>query len=68
MTINNTNKPYTEWEIEVAKRIACAVVSYKAGVSYEDLWDQYAHQKDDVGTFWLSVAKEIGKELQNRPE
>ena len=39
MTINNANTPYTEWEIEVAKRIACAVISYQVGVAYENLWD-----------------------------
>ena len=68
MTLNLSNDPYTEWEIELAKRIACAVVSYKAGVSFEDLWDQYVHQQEDVGTFWLSVAKQIDEAFPCRPQ
>jgi len=66
--INVQNDLYSEWDIEVAKRIACAVVSYKAGVPYEELWDQYAHQKEDIGTYWLSVAKEIGHEFPHRSQ
>lgn len=50
MTINNANNPYTEWEIEVAKRIACAVVSYQVGVDYENLWNAYANQREEIGT------------------
>jgi hypothetical protein len=63
-----SNSQYTEWEIEVAKRIACAVVSYQVGLSYENLWDQYADQKEEVGTIWLSVAKQIGDSFPNRPK
>ena len=59
----NSDDLYTEWEIEVAKRIACAVVSYQAGVRFEDLWGQYVHQREDVGTYWLSVAKRISEEF-----
>ena len=66
--IDNANDPYKEWEIELAKRIACAVVSYKAGVSFEDLWHQYADQREDVGTFWLSVAKQIDTAFPCRPQ
>jgi hypothetical protein len=68
MTLSLSNDPYTKWEIELAKRIACAVVSHKAGVSFEDLWDQYADQQEDVGTFWLSVAKQIATEFPCRPQ
>jgi hypothetical protein len=63
----STDKQCTEWEIEVAKRIACAVVSYRAGVAYEDLWAQFADQREDVGTYWLSVAKQIGEDFTRRP-
>jgi len=35
--ISNPNVQFTAWEIEIAKRIAWAVVSYKAGVAYIDL-------------------------------
>lgn len=33
-----------------AKRFACAIMSYQAGVSYESLWAQYAAQEEDLGT------------------
>src|SRR5215210_7382557 len=32
--INNANLQYTEWEVEIAKRIACIVVSYQVGVPF----------------------------------
>lgn len=66
--VNNTNVHYTAWETEIAKRIACAVVSYQAGVPYEELWDQYAAQGQDVGTYWLSIARQIGEEFSHRVE
>ena len=65
--MNNANVQFTVWEIEIAKRIACAVVSYKAGMPFEDLWDQYAEQGEEVGTYWLSVAKQIGKDFHMAP-
>jgi hypothetical protein len=65
---NDQNSQFTEWDIEVAKRIACAVVSYQAGVSYESLWEQYANQSDEIGTFWLAIANQIREELPNKPK
>ena len=66
--INDKNDQYSEWDIEVAKRIACAVVSYQAGLSYEDLWDQYTGHREDIGTFWLSMAKQIREGLPQKPK
>ena len=63
-----SHDPYTEWEIEVAKRIACAVVSYQSGQSYEALWTQYTDHKEDIGTFWLSIAKHIREHLPHKPK
>lgn len=68
MTINNQNTQYSEWDIEVAKRIACAVVSYQAGLTYEDMWKQYADQAEEIGTFWLSLARQIREGLPNKPK
>lgn len=68
MAMNNQNDPYTEWDIEVAKRIACAVTSYQAGLEFETLWKQYTDQREEVGTFWLSIAKRIRDELPNKPK
>jgi hypothetical protein len=62
-----THDFFSEMEIEIAKRIACAVVSYTAGVPYEDLWDQYAYQGEEVGAYWLSLAKQIGEDFPHRP-
>ena len=64
--MNEQNNEFSEWDIEVAKRIACAVVSYQAGMTFEELWEQFTHQKDDVGTFWLSIAKQIRKDLPQK--
>jgi hypothetical protein len=66
--VNNQNSQYSEWDVEVAKRIACAVVSYQAGVSFESLWGQYTDQKEEVGTFWLSIAKQIREDLPQKPK
>ena len=68
LMINDQNNQNVEWEIEIAKRIACAVVSYQVGVRYEDLWDQYADQGEEVGTYWLSLAKQIAEGFPNRPK
>jgi hypothetical protein len=66
--MNNQTNQYNEWDIEVAKRIACAVTSYQAGISYESLWKEYANQSEDVGTFWLSIAKQIRENFPNKPK
>jgi len=66
--INDQNSQYSEWDIEVAKRIACAVVSYQSGQTYEALWNQYADQKEDIGTFWLSIARHIREHLPHKPK
>jgi len=64
--MNNQTNQYNEWDMEVAKRIACAVTAYQAGISYESLWEEYANQSEDVGTFWLSIAKKIREDLPQK--
>jgi len=66
--MNNQNDRHLEWQIEIAKRIACAVVSYQVGVGYEDLWDQYTDQGEEIGTYWLSLAKQIAEDFPYRPK
>jgi hypothetical protein len=66
--MNEENNEFSEWDMEVAKRIACAVVSYPAGMSYEDLWEQFANQKEEIGTFWLSIAKQVWENLPRKPK
>ena len=64
--MNNQTNQYNEWDMEVAKRIACAVTSYQAGISYESLWAEYANHSEDIGTFWLSIAKKVREELPQK--
>ena len=64
--MNDRKMDFTDWDVEAAKRIACAVMSYQAGVPYESLWEQYADQKEEVGTFWLTVARQIREELPQK--
>jgi len=64
--MNNQTNQYNEWDMEVAKRIACAVTSYQAGISYESLWAEYANRSEDVGTFWLSIAKKVREDLPQK--
>jgi hypothetical protein len=59
---------FTKWDLEVAKRIACAVTSYQAGMEYEVLWKEYADKSEEVGTFWLSLAKHIRENLPAKPK
>ena len=66
MATNDQQTHNEEWDREVAKRIACAVTSYQAGVSYESLWEQTAHQEEPIGTFWLSIARRIREEMPKK--
>ena len=66
--MNEQKNEYNEWDIEVAKRIACAVTSYQAGIPYEELWDQFASQNEEIGTFWLAIAKQIREGLPHKPK
>ncbi len=68
LMLNVENNQYNEWDIDVAKRIACAVTAYQSGQAYETLWEQYADQTADIGTFWLSMAKQIREHLPHKPK
>ena len=64
--MDEQNHDFSNWDIEVAKRIACAVTSYQAGMPYEELWEQFAGQSEEIGTFWLSIAKDIRENLPRK--
>jgi hypothetical protein len=66
--MNTQNEQFTEWDVEVAKRIACAVTAYQAGLKFEDLWKDFVEQNKEVGTFWLSIAKQIREHLPDKPK
>jgi hypothetical protein len=66
MATNDQNNQYEKWDVEVAKRIACAVTSYQAGVPFETLWEQHVNQEEPIGTFWLSIAKRIREEMPKK--
>lgn len=68
MATNDQNSPYEDWDVEVAKRIACAVTSYQANVPFETLWEQYLNQTEFVGSFWLSIAKQVREGLPKKPK
>jgi hypothetical protein len=64
--MDEQNYDFSKWDIEVAKRIACAVTSYQAGMPYEELWEQFAGQNEEIGTFWLYIAKDIRENLPRK--
>ena len=66
MAANDQNSLYDEWDVQVAKRIACAVTSYQAGVPFESLWEDYGSSDEPIGTFWLSIAKRIREEMPKK--
>ena len=66
MTTNDQNSLYEEWDVQVAKRIACVVTSYQAGVPFESLGEDYGNSAEPVGTFWLSIAKRIREEMPKK--
>ncbi|HKY56348.1 MAG TPA: hypothetical protein VJM08_18670 [Anaerolineales bacterium] len=66
MATNDETSQYEKWDMEVAKRIACAVTSYQAGIPFEELWGRYVNQNEPVGTFWLAIAKWIREELPKK--
>ena len=66
--MNTQNELFTEWDVEVAKRIACAVTSYQAGMDYEALWNDFVAQDEEIGTFWLSIARQVRERLPAKPK
>ena len=59
---------FNKWDIDVAKRLACAVTSYQAGLPYDELWEQFSGHDEEIGTFWLSIAKHIRENLPQKPK
>jgi hypothetical protein len=66
--MNPQDEAFSDWDAEVAKRIACAVTSYQAGMEYEALWKDFVAQDEEIGTFWLSLAKQIREHLPAKPK
>ena len=66
--MKDQNDQFSEWDLEVAKRIACVVTAYQAGLEYEALWKDFVQQNEEVGTFWLSIAKQIRERLPAKPK
>ena len=64
--VDDQNNQYSEWDTEVAKRIACAVYAYQSGQAFAALWEQYSGQNEEIGTFWLSIAKQIRETLPHK--
>ena len=57
------NAPVSEYDIELAKRIACAAISHQMGISYQHYWKTYIQTNKNetwpIGTIWLAVAEFI---------
>ncbi len=51
---------YDEWEIELARRIACTVLAFQMHISYRHCWNLYI-QDTPIGIYWLEIAKQIRK-------
>jgi hypothetical protein len=53
----------SRYDIELAKRIACAAISHQMKVSYQHYWKNYIQTQEvdtwPIGTVWLTVAQFI---------
>ena len=56
MNTDNDND-VSELQLELAKRIACAVMSYQLGISYQTYWKSYIKNSDTIGDKWIELAK-----------
>lgn len=47
----------TEFELELAKRIACAVMSYQLRITYQTCWNRYIKDTTTISDKWIKLAK-----------
>ena len=64
-TVNNPGDAAT---IELAERLCCACGSYSMGVTYETYRKNYFPGKDQLGEFWLKLAKFVANQSMEFPE
>jgi hypothetical protein len=53
------NNEYSESEIELAKKIACAAISHRARISYAHCWRTYIVNNPNIAEYWKSLARKI---------
>ncbi len=65
------NEKYSEFEIELAKRILCSTVSVQMDISYQHCWKTYIEPElkgREVGTMYLEYARSIRESIQNNQQ
>ena len=58
----------TNLDIELAKRIACAYVSYQTGITYEHLWKTRLKDANSINDYWIDIAKKVSDERSGMQE
>ena len=71
--MKKSTKPekYTEFDIELAKRILCSTLSLQMGISYQHCWKTYVEpglKEKEVGTLYLECAKFIRENIQKNQQ
>lgn len=62
---------YTEFEIELARRILCSTISVQMGISYQHCWKMYIEPNlkgREVGTMYLEYARLIWETIQKNQQ
>ena len=60
-----------EHDVELARRIACAAISFQMGISYQTYWNNYIKPKDapwPLGTVWIDFAKMVTERVFKHKE
>jgi hypothetical protein len=73
VTMKKTAKTekYSEFEIELARRILCSTLSLQMGISYQRCWKIYVEphiQDKEVGLLYLECARLVVKGIQQTQE
>jgi hypothetical protein len=56
-----------EFELELAKRFAAASISIHARMGLEYAYKRYTREADDIGIFWIELARLAIKHHLSRP-
>jgi hypothetical protein len=59
------NNEYSESEIELAKKLACAAMSHRLRISYAHCWKTYVANNPRISEYWKLFARKIEQDLLN---
>jgi hypothetical protein len=62
---------YSDFEIELAKRILCSTISTQMGISYQHCWKTYIEpslKEKEVGAFYLECARLIRRSIYDNQQ